>query len=110
MYKLTTINIEKIECPILIRKVAGSHSSDITDITQEYRFTTGAELAASSFEEKYDIKTVRICKDRDSSGGSRASSSSRDASGGSQDAWIEILVSKPECEQPISRNKDDSFF
>ena len=97
MYKLTTINIEKIECPILVRKVAGTHSPNGTDITdtpngtQEYRFTNGAELVASSFEEKYDIKTVRICS-------------------GSSGGGIEILVSKPECEQPVSRNKDDSFF
>ena len=100
MYKLTTINIEKIDCPILIRKtentagIDGTDSSDITDTpngTQEYRFTNGAELVASSFEEKYDIKTVRICS-------------------GSSGGGIEILVSKPECEQPVSRNKDDSFF
>ena len=102
MYKLTTINIEKIECPILVRKVAGTHSPNGTDITdtpngtQEYRFTNGAELVASSFEEKYDIKAIRICKDRDASSGC--------------DSYIEIIVSKPECEQPISRNKDDSFF
>ena len=103
MYKLTTINIEKIECPILVRKVAGTHSPNGTDITdtpngtQECYFTNGAELVASSFEEKYDIKTVRICSDP---------SAGCDPSGGG----IEILVSKPECEQPISRNKDDNFF
>ena len=91
MYKLTTINVEKIDCPILIRKVAGTDSTDSPTGTQEYRFINGAELAASSFEEKYDIKTVRICSG--SSGGS-----------------IEILVSKPECEQPVSKNKEDSFF
>ena len=89
MYKLTTINIEKIDCPILIRKTAGT---DNTHSTQEYRFINGAELAASSFEEKYDIKTVRICSESSSSGG------------------IELIVSKPECEQPVSKNKDDSFF
>ena len=106
MYKLTTINIEKIECPILVRKVAGTHSPNGTDITdtpngtQEYRFTNRAELVASSFEEKYDIKTVRICSDPS------GSSAGCDPSGGG----IEILVSKPECEQPVSRNKDDSFF
>ena len=100
MYKLTTINIEKIECPILVRKVAGTAGIDSpnstagTHSTQEYRFTNGAELVASSFEEKYDIKTVRICSN---------------PSAGC-DSYIEILVSKPECEQPISRNKDDSFF
>ncbi len=104
MYKLTTINIEKIECPILIRKTdntAGIDTTDITDTpngTQEYRFTNGAELAASSFEEKYDIKAIRICS-CDSSGSS-----------GSSGGGIEILVSKPECEQPVSKNKDDSFF
>ena len=94
MYKLTTINIEKIDCPILIR-----NTPDGTQEHQEHkerRFTNGAELVASSFEEKYDIKTVRICKDRDASSGC--------------DSYIEIIVSKPECEQPISRNKDDSFF
>ena len=101
MYKLTTINIEKIECPILIRKtdntagIDGTDSSDNTHSptgTQEYRFINGAELAASSFEEKYDIKTVRICSESSSGGG------------------IELIVSKPECEQPVSKNKDDSFF
>ena len=92
MYKLTTINIEKIDCPILIRKVAGTDSTDSPTGTQEYRFINGAELAASSFEEKYDIKTVRICSESSSGGG------------------IELIVSKPECEQPVSRNKDDSFF
>ena len=55
MYKLTTINIEKIDCPILIRKVAGTNNTNSVDSpngTQEYRFTNGAELVASSFEEK----------------------------------------------------------
>ena len=101
MYKLTTINIEKIDCPILIRKTAGT---DNTHSTQECRFTNGAELVASSFEEKYDIKTVRICSDlssrQDASG----------SSGGCDSCYIEIIVSKPECEQPVSKNKDDSFF
>ena len=110
MYKLTTINIEKIECPILVRKVAGTHSPNGTDITdtpngtQECYFTNGAELVASSFEEKYDIKAVRICS------GSSGSSGGCDASIGCDSYYLEILVSKPECEQPISRNKDDSFF
>ena len=107
MYKLTTIDIEKIDCPILIRKVAGTdstHSTDGNHSTQEYRFTNGAELVASSFEEKYDIKAVRICS------GSSGSSGGCDASSGCDSYYLEILVSKPECEQPISRNKDDSFF
>ena len=107
MYKLTTIDIEKIDCPILIRKVAGidgTDSIDNTHSTQECRFTNGAELVASSFEEKYDIKAVRICS------GSSGSSGGCDASSGCDSYYLEILVSKPECEQPISRNKDDSFF
>ena len=95
MYKLTTINIEKIDCPILIRKTAGT---DNTHSTQECRFTNGAELVASSFEEKYDIKTVRICSEPSGS------------SGGCDSCYIEIIVSKPECEQPVSKNKEDSFF
>ena len=104
MYKLTTINIEKIECPILVRKVAGTAGIDSpnstagTHSTQEYRFTSGAELVASSFEEKYDIKTVRICSEPSGS------------SGGCDSCYIELIVSKPECEQPVSKNKDDSFF
>ena len=98
MYKLTTIDIEKIECPILIRKVAGTDSIDNTHSTQEYRFTSGAELVASSFDEKYDIKTVRICSEPSGS------------SGGCDSCYIELIVSKPECEQPVSRNKDDRFF
>ena len=101
MYKLTTIDIEKIDCLILIRKVAGidgTDSIDNTHSTHEYRFTSGAELVASSFEEKYDIKTVRICSEPSGS------------SGGCDSCYIELIVSKPECEQPVSKNKDDSFF
>ena len=113
MYKLTTIDIEKIDCPILIRKTENTAGIDGTDSidnthsptgTQEYRFINGAELAASSFEEKYDIKTVRICSG--SSGGRQDAS----GSSGGCDSYIELIVSKPECEQPVSRNKDDSFF
>ena len=42
--------------------------------------------------------------------GSSGSSGGCDASSGCDSYYLEILVSKPECEQPISRNKDDSFF
>ena len=106
MYKLTTIDLEKIECPVVITvantavantvrntTVAGAVTGNtaVTDRKcqegQQKSFKNGAELAKTSFHQKYVISTVRAVEDK-----------------------IELIVTVPDVERAVSKNDDDSFF
>ena len=88
MYKLTNIEIELIESPIILIMPPDTDSSD----TQQTIFNDGSELAETAFTCKYDINTVRA----------------------RTDGMIEVILTMPETERAQVKgetaDKAVSFF